>query len=55
MVLGSGTKHRKLTIKEKAQFAFNQKRLNISLGRLKQPGGRFQRREKPREGIRLDS
>ena len=55
MIVGSNTKQKKTVQREKSYFTHIQRNQNAGSGKLEQPGRRYQRRVKPREGIRLDS
>ena len=55
MIVESSTKQKKTLQREKAYFAHIQRNPSVSSGKLEQPGRRYQRRGKPREGLRLDS
>lgn len=55
MILGSNAKQKKTLQREKAHFTHIQRNPNAGSCRLEQPGRRYQRRGKPREGLRLDS
>ncbi|MBN2296392.1 MAG: hypothetical protein JXM70_28445 [Pirellulales bacterium] len=55
MSTGSNAKHKKSLQKEKSYWISHQRSQTFIPGRQEQQGRRYQRRVKPREGLRIDS